>query len=520
MTVLPELVQAMLRPGIYPEPAAKVKLVQTQMSFVFIAGDYVYKIKKPVNLGYLDYTTLAQRKFFCDKEVELNRRLCPQNYLGVVPIIKSGGKYVLGGRDEAVEYAVKMRYLPQERMMNVLLEKGEVTPGMVAGVAQILADFHRRAATGPDISYFGSLKAINVNNNENYTQTEQYIGRTVSKEQFDRIKSFNDNFLSKNESLFNDRVAQGRIRDCHGDLHAAHICFTGTVCIYDCIEFTDRFRYCDVASEVGFLAMDLDHYGYADLSRSFVRSYVSQSGDEEIPKLLNYYKCYMAYVRGKVESFKTDDPYISQTERERTKAAASGYFDLADAYTRKRPLLVITVGLVGTGKSTIARALAKRLGFSVISSDITRKKLAGVPLTERHYEGFSGGIYTAEFTRRTYDAVFTEAKEILESGGSVILDASFIKRGERLKAMDLADITGADFVMIETVLPEDIIRERLAERRAASSVSDGRWEIYGPQKKQFETVNEVTEDRYIVVNTELSLEDNIIQIITKLKRSN
>jgi aminoglycoside phosphotransferase family enzyme/predicted kinase len=516
MSVLPELARAMLKPEIYPEPPDKVELMQTQMSFVFIAGDYVYKIKKPVNLGYLDYTTLAQRKFFCDKEVELNRRLCPETYLGVIPVTKSKGKYFLGGSGEAIEYAVKMRYLPQHKMMNVLLQKGQVTTEMLADVAKIIADFHRKAATSAEISYYGSLKAIGINNNENYAQTEKYIGKTVSKEQYTRIKQFNDNFLKENEALFNSRVANGRIRDCHGDLHAAHICFSDSICIYDCIEFTDRFRYCDVASEVSFLAMDLDHYGFADLSRSFVKAYISYSRDAEILKLLPYYKCYMACVRGKVESFKTDDPYISDAEREKTKSVAIGYFDLAGAYARKKPLLLITVGLMGTGKSTVARALAKRLGLTVISSDIIRKKLAGVPLTERRFEGFSGGIYTPEFTRNTYDAMFGEAKDILKSGDSVILDASFIRKEERLKATQLADVTGAHFAIIEIVLAENVIKERLDKRVVSGSVSDGRWEIYAPQKERFEAVNEVSKKQHIIVDTSVPVDGLISSLMSSL----
>ena len=517
MSVLPELAQAMLKPEIYPEPPKKVEIMQTQMSFVFIAGDYVYKIKKPVNLGYLDYTTLAQRKYFCDKEVELNRRLSPQTYLGVIPITKTGRKYILGGSGEAIEYAVKMRYLPQDRMMNVLLPKGQVTTEMVAEVAKIIAEFHSNAATSPEISYYGSLKAINVNNDENYSQTEKYIGKTITKEQYERIKRFNDSFIKENEALFNDRVAKGRVRDCHGDLHAAHICFADKISIYDCIEFTDRFRYSDVASEVSFLAMDLDHYGFADLSRSFIKAYISRSRDEEIFKLLRFYKCYRAYVRGKVESFKTDDPYISEAEREKTRTAAAGYFSLADAYTKKKPLLFITVGLMGTGKSTIARALARRLGLTVISSDVTRKKLAGVPLTERHFEGFSAGIYTSDFTRQTYEAMFKEAGEILKSGDSVILDASFIKTEERLKAKQLADTTGADFGIIEIGLAENVIKERLTRRQASGSVSDGRWEIYAPQKERFEAVNEVTDKQHIVVDGSSPIEGLIDSLLTALE---
>ena len=519
MSALPEIVQAMLKPEIYPESSPKIELMQTQMSFIFLAGDYVYKVKKPVNLGYLDYTTLEKRKFFCHKEVELNRRLCPETYLAVLPITKTRGQFSLGGKGNIIEYAVKMRYLPQQKMMNVLLEKEQVTTEMVESVAQKLADFHRLAETSKEISTYGSIEAIRVNTEENFSQTEKYIGKTISNEKYERINNFTNRFIKENEVLFKERVTGGRIRDCHGDLHAAHICFSDGVCIYDCIEFNDRFRYCDVASEIAFLAMDLDHYGRADLSRSFVETYINSSHDREIIKLLKFYKCYRAYVRGKVESFKTDDSYISEAERERTWIATMGYFELADSYTRNKPLLIITVGLVGTGKSTVARALAKRLGLTVISSDILRKKLADVSLDEHRFEGYSGGIYTPEFTRQTYDAMFTEAKDILVSGDSVILDASFIRKEDRLKAKQVAEAVDADFLIVEAVLEEDIIKERLARRLELGSVSDGRWEIFLPQKERFEAVNEVGEAQHIVVDTSASVDGFTGSVISKIRRS-
>ena len=332
MPPLPEVVQALLEPRAYPDKPQRIELGQTQMSFVFIADDYVYKVKKPVDLGYLDYTTLERRQFFCHREVELNRRLCPDVYLNVVPITQEKGNIVIGGQGEAIEYAVKMRRLPQEAMMDVLLTNNQVSAEMVASVAKKLADFHHQAETNATISTFGDLDTITQNTEENFTQAEKYIGVTISRDNYQRIKDYTDSFVRDYASLFHQRVAQGRIRDCHGDLHAAHVCFTDGICIYDCIEFNDRFRYCDVASEVAFLAMDLDHYRRADLSHSFINAYVDMSQDKELLRLLNFYKCYLAYVRGKVESFKLDDPYISEEEKTRVSAIARSYFDLAESY--------------------------------------------------------------------------------------------------------------------------------------------------------------------------------------------
>jgi aminoglycoside phosphotransferase family enzyme len=302
------------------------------MSFIFLTGEYVYKIKKPVNLGYLDYTTLEKRRFFCHQELELNRRLCPGAYLAVVPIVKEKGELRIEGRGKAIEYAVKIKQLPQDRMMDVLLPRGQVTLEMVARVAEKLLGFHQKAETNQKIAAFGRLDVIRHNCDENFAQTEKYIGTSIPKAKYERIKGYTDNFIRSNASLFDKRVREGKIRDCHGDLHAAHVCFTDDICIYDCIEFNDRFRYSDVASEVAFLAMDLDRYQQAGLSRHLVNTYVGLSHDEELRKLLSFYKCYRAYVRGKVASFKLDDPYIPEEEKAKVLTAAQSYFQLAESY--------------------------------------------------------------------------------------------------------------------------------------------------------------------------------------------
>jgi aminoglycoside phosphotransferase family enzyme len=361
VSILPSTIRALLKPQAYPHKPQKIELVQTQMSFIFLAGEYVYKIKKPVNLGYLDYTTLEKRHFFCRQELKLNRRLCPDAYLAVVSIVEENGELRIEGRGKAIEYAVKMRQLPQDRMMDVLLPRGQVTREMVARVAEKLVDFHQKAETSQKIAAFGRLDVIRQNCDENFAQTEKYIGTSVTAEEYQNIRNYTDNFIDGNASLFDKRVREGKIRDCHGDLHAAHVCFTddtrlparrtcspydssrrvtpagepspgGQVCIYDCIEFNDRFRYSDVASEIAFLAMDLDRYQQAGLSRHLVNTYVGLSHDEELLKLLHFYKCYRAYVRGKVESFKLDDPYIPEEEKAKVLTAARSYFQLAESY--------------------------------------------------------------------------------------------------------------------------------------------------------------------------------------------
>ncbi len=334
MSELPELIKALLDPKAYPDPPQKVELVQTQISYVFLAGDYVYKIKKPVDMGFLDYTTLEKRLYYCRREVELNRRLCADVYLGVVPITNKNGRYRMGGKGGAEEYAVKMRRLPPEGMMDALLVKNKVTPEMVGDVAKTVADFHKRAATSKEISNIGGINGVIQNTSENFAQTDKYFNVIIAPETYRHIKTYTEDFIKNNVTLFYKRMEEGRVRDCHGDLHAAHICFYKGICIYDCIEFIDRLRYTDVAAEVAFLAMDLDHYGRRDLSDIFVKAYIKESGDQELLKLLNFYKCYRAYVRGKVGCFQYDDPQIPAGEKERIKANARSYFKLAESYIK------------------------------------------------------------------------------------------------------------------------------------------------------------------------------------------
>jgi len=270
------LIQFLSEPDIYPDPTGSVELRQTQMSCVFLTDNLVYKIKKPVNLGYVDYTSLDKRRFYCEREVQLNQRLCRQGYLGVIPITWDNHRLAIDGCGDIVEYAVKMLRLPAELMLDNLLLQNKATSEMMIRIARKVANFHSRAETSSDIARFGSIEAIQHNTEENFDQTDKYVGKCISGQQLKNIQTYTRSFIQNNRTLLQGRVSHGKIRDCHGDLHAAHICLSQDICIYDCIEFNERFRYGDVASEVAFLAMDLDHYGHADLSRSFLKEYVSQ----------------------------------------------------------------------------------------------------------------------------------------------------------------------------------------------------------------------------------------------------
>ncbi len=518
MAELPALVQALLASEAYPHHPSEIELVQTQMSFIFLTGDYVYKVKKAVNLGYLDYTTLERRKYFCHQEVILNRRLCPDVYLDVVAISRENGKFFIEGRGKAIEYAVKMRQLPQQRMMDNLLRDNQVTKEMIATVAQRVEEFHRKAETNKEISSFGDLSIVVTNTEENFTQTEKYIGVSIPGEKYDAIKSYTQDFINNNVSLFGQRIKKGKIRDCHGDLHAAHVCFTDGICIFDCIEFNDRFRYGDVASDIAFLAMDLDYHGRPDLSQHFVKSYEKFSGDRETGQLINFYKCYRAYVRGKVENFKLDDPHIPKEEKEEALSKATKCFDLAYSYIKgKKPTLFITTGLIGSGKTALAQTLSRRMALAVISSDDVRKGLANIPSSEHRFEEFDSGIYAPAFSRKTYDEMLHQAKQILKAGQSVIIDASFRKATERNKAMKLAQEMGNDFKAIECVCDEETIKKRLSHRFEAESISDGRLEIFPQMKEDFEPVSEVAPENHIVIDCSKPVEETVKELLERMK---
>jgi len=506
-----DLLQALLNPEIYPEKPAEVQFLQTHASALFFAGEHVYKVKKPVNFGFLDFTTLEKRKYFCLEEVVLNRRLCPEVYLGVTEIRLENGQIRLGeGPGEIIEYAVLMKKLPQDCLMDRQLAEGKVTPGVLQEIAARLAQFHAQAATGPDIASFGRVEVIRTNVEENFAQMENFVGTSLSAEAFAEIRQGARIFMERNRPLFEGRQRGGRIRDCHGDLHLEHICLDEEILIFDCIEFNPRFRYGDVAADIAFLLMDLDFHGHPGFSAELAAAYLSLSRDWPLYLLLNFYKSYRACVRGKVFSFRLEDPAFPAREKTTTRMAAGRYFLLARQYARElnRPLLVATSGLMGTGKSTIACALAEALGWSWLRSDLVRKELAGWSPGERRRDLFRKGLYAPDFSEKTYQALFSRAEALLPVGSSVVLDASFQRDRDRLAALDLARRTGADFLLLECHSDERIIRSRLDSRlRKEDEPSDGRWEIFREQKKNFEKIQGWEPDLYLSLDTAIPLEE-------------
>ncbi len=328
------IVEALLNPEAYEEDPQGIELVQTHISFVFLTRKYVYKVKKAVNLGFLDFTSLEKRKHFCERELEFNRRLCGDMYLEVVSINKSD-IIRIGGKGKPIEYAVKMKRMPQDRMMSGLLERKEVGRDLIDEIARIMSKFHSEAETKADARKYELDPIVEENWDENFAQTLEFIGSTISKGMHGYISKKIEGFIRLNFPVFRRRMAEGKVRNCHGDVHSGNIFIADRVYIFDAIEFNERISYSDVTGDVAFLAMDLDFKGRTDLSSFFVDSYIRYSGDRELTRLLAFYKCYRAYVRGKVVSFRLKDPNIGGADKQEAKREAEAYFNLALAYAEK-----------------------------------------------------------------------------------------------------------------------------------------------------------------------------------------
>ncbi len=330
-----KLIDDLMQPSAYPEMPKKVILAQTHISTVFIGDEFVYKIKKPVNFEFLDFSTLEKRYFFCNKEVELNNRFSEDVYLGVYPVTFDGTKHAINGKGKIVDYAVRMRRLSNDDLLKSRFKKGTITSNDIERIADAIAAFHKLSQKSNEIDKFGSLDVIKFNTDENFQQTAEFVGDSISKEQYHGLKNWTYKFYKENRELFAQRVKNDKIRDCHGDLHMEHICLTDPIIIFDCIEFNDRFRYSDILSDIAFLLMDLEFNDGMRLSKQFCSAYLIHVGEKDnelIHYLINFYKIYRAYVRGKVTSFVLKDSTLSDDKKTESRDIAQRYFALAYSY--------------------------------------------------------------------------------------------------------------------------------------------------------------------------------------------
>lgn len=482
------VVRALADAGFYPHRPATVTHVQTHISHVFLAGPFVYKMKKAVRFPFLDFSTRELRAHFAGEEVRLNRRLCPEVYLDVVPVVRrDDGRLSLGGSGEPIEHVVRMRRLPADRLLVALLARDAVRPADLAALAALLARFHADAPHGPDVARHATPEAIVARWRDNLAGTMPVAGVLLRPEDRAVLDDFGPSFVARHEKLLRARVAAGRVRDGHGDLHAEHVCFADApvpgppglpplaagIYVFDCIEFSPAFRANDVASEVAFLAMDLTALGRADLAGAFVDAYVAASRDPDVARLVPFYACHRAIIRGKVEGLASVDATVDAATRADAADRARRHFALAVRYAWQAagPAVIACTGLSGSGKSTLARALAETTGFALVGSDAIRRRDASGPPS-----------YTRAARDAVYARLFDDVAAALRSGRAVVADATFARRADRDRLAALARAEGRPWVFLECRADEDEIRARLAAREASPGDSDARWDVYVAQK--------------------------------------
>lgn len=479
---LAPLLEALARPAAYPEAVEAVEVRQTHISAVFLAGGHVYKLKKPVRLGFVDFGTPERRRHFCEEEVRLNRRLAPGVYLGVVPVtLDDRGRPRFEGPGAPIDWAVKIVRLPEEARLESRLLAGDLDRATVEDLARRVAAFHASAATGPEVAAMATFEAVARNARENFEQSAGHVGSIVSAPVFGRLRDRTEAALATLRATIDDRARRGVPRDTHGDLRLDHVYLPpgGEPVVIDCIEFSERFRFADPVADMAFPVMDLTFHGRRDLAAAFAEAYFAASGDDEGRTLLPFYAAYRAVVRAKVEGIEALEPEVPEAERADALRSARGHWLLALGMLEPpetRPALLLVGGLPGTGKSTLARALGESAGFEVIRSDVVRKQLAGLDPTDRAGASEDAGLYTADWNDRTYAECLARAGRVVQEGGRAIVDATFRERGRRRAFLEAARAWGVPGgCLICTAAPETV-RDRL-ERRSGDA-SDADWGVY------------------------------------------
>lgn len=529
------LIAWMEKPDSYAHGPEQVRHVQTHISHVFLAGPLVYKIRKPVDFDFLDFSTLDKRRRDCLREVELNRRLCPDIYLGVVPLrpgrpIGEGEEQAAddaasaeasrNGEDTPTEYAVKMKRLPEKYFLHAWMERGELERGMLDRIAQRLADFYLSREPGEEVRKWGDPEVVRYNTEENFSQTRRFVGRTLSAAAFRAIRRYTRRWIGSHEELLRLRMREGCVVDGHGDLHLDHIHVTeDSICIYDCIEFNERFRCGDWAADLAYLFMDLEFNGRWQEARYLAGRMEELLGDAHLPRLTPFYQCYRAYVKGKVKSLQADESEVPEEERRKALRLAERYFGLSLRYamTGHRPMALILMGPVGSGKSTLARRLGDLLGMERHASDHIRKEMAGVEPGKRTPDDRREEIYTAEWNERTYRALSEKARSALDRGESVILDATYGDPARRAElAGELAE-DGHDYCFVACSAPPGELRKRLRERESGKGVvSDARLEDFEALYRAYSSPEEIAMQHRVKLSTEHTPDESLERLCMAL----
>ena len=461
-----KLVDALMEPDAWPFPVEKVEHLETHISHLFLVGDLVYKLKKPLDLGFLDFSTLEKRRYYCGEEVRLNSRTAPRIYLARVPITRDGQGYHVEGEGEAVEYAVKMRRFDQ----GGLLDRHPMDEELIDALAEKVAAFHRSLVPAPPASHWGEPDKVWFPMGQNFEQIEQ-LG--LFPEEAERLKGLAGrarDLHGKLVPLLRQRKRQGCIRECHGDLHLGNIALVeGEVILFDGIEFNEELRWIDMANDIAFLLMDLEQRGWHHFAWRFLNRYLETVGDYQGAPLLPLYKSYRAMVRAKVAAIRLAQGQLPVTQAQALREEFLRYLERAETAIRLsgKPTLYITHGLSGSGKSHLCFGLRERMGLIHLRSDVERKRLFGLEAEESSRSGLERGIYTAEATQRTYQRLAELAETLLQGGYSVLVDATFLGRSKRDSFCRLAEGNRARFRILEMQSPETLLRERIRSRSEA-----------------------------------------------------
>ncbi len=473
------LIESFLNPAFYPHPVCEpIGFIQTHISYVFLTGDYAYKVKKTVNFGFLDYSTTDKRKHYCDRELEMNQLGAPGIYLDVLPISQIGETLALGNSTYIVEYTLKMRQFSQENLWSQLFDRQELTEAKLVDLGRTIAQFHAASATNPYIRSFGTVRSVRETLQQNYEQTRNYIGIVQTQTQFTQTQNYTDRFFHEKAELFDRRIQADKIRECHGDLHLNNIAqVDGKTILFDRIEFNEPFRFVDVMYDIAFTIMDLEARGRLDLSNAFLNSYLEETGDWDGLGVLPLYLCRQAYVRAKVASFLLDDPGISAADKATATQTASRYYHQAWQYAQPRQgRLFLMSGLSGSGKSTVARTLARHVGGIQIRSDAVRKHLAGISLHQRGDEL----LYTDAMAQQTYDRLLDLGECLANQGWTVILDAKFDRVSWRQRAIDFAQTRDLPLRILHCTAPVAVLCDRLNCR--TSDIADATADLLPSQQ--------------------------------------
>lgn len=500
---------SLMRPAAYPHPVSSaVTRISTHISNVYLAEDFAYKVKKPVDFGFCNFSTPELRRRFSQRELELNGRLSHDVYLSVEPVNHdaSSDSYNIGGDGEQVDWALKMRRLRSEDQLDLLLAAGDAGSAEIKQIALLLADFHRNAAPAPpDHGTFDAVAGIVLGN---LGRVSEHAPSELDPGAFASISAYANAFLKQRGELIRRRHTVGVPRMCHGDLHAGNIFIEQragaerSIQIIDCIEFNDSFVYIDPAADIAFLSMDLKRRGFPELAAELIRTYLAASGDTGITPLLPFYESYRAMVRCMAASISAEQAVPA--DRQLHVDNASAYLRLAcEIAAQDRPqFLAITAGLTGTGKSTVANLVETQWNAIHLNTDSIRRELAGLGPTERSGSEFRGGIYTGEMSRRTYAEMFSRAQQELAAGRSVVMDGTHLERQPRKTSLDVGRDAGVVTIVVECALEEDEALRRLKSRYSSgTSESEGRPEVYREQLQTWEPPASDEADAVIRVDT-------------------